>query len=157
MYHKISVVLILVFLPVALIGCGGKRAQVSGTVTFEDGTPLTKGTVKAGTGDGIEVKGIIKQDGTFTLFEVKPGDGIPSGKQYKIWIVNAVDTVQTASTVQSPSSSSAGAPPPPPSAPPPPPKELVHREFTSAEKTPLTLDVPPGTSKISHDITIKKP
>jgi|GEM_PF-6535190 len=155
MYHKFSAILLLVLVPVALIGCGGNRAQVSGTVAFEDGTPLTKGSVKAGTSDGIEVKGIIKQDGTFTLFEVKPGDGIPSGKQYKIWIVNAVEVIPSAQSVQSTSSSSGASPPP--SVPPLPPKELVHRNFTSAEKTPLTLDVPSGSPTLSHDITVKKP
>ena len=147
MYHKFFTALILL-LSVVMIGCGG-RAQVSGTVTFEDGTLLTKGNVRALV-DEVEVRGVIEEDGTFTLFEIKPGDGIPSGRQYKIWIVNALETIPPP---QAEGRSGPGLPPPAP----PTIRELVHADYTRVNTTPLTLDVPKGSPKISHDITVRRP
>lgn len=150
MYYCRLLAVVLLF--VTLVGCGGGRAQVSGKVVFEDGSPLTKGNIKAESNDGVEVRGTINQDGTFTLFEIKPGDGIPSGKQYKVWIVNANETILPATA---PSSNKDGLAVPP--ATPPTRKQLVHKDFTRANTTSLTLDVPKGSSKMSHDIPVKKP
>jgi len=149
MQRKFFSTLLVALLSVALTGCGGGRAQVSGTVTFEDGTPLTKGDIRAIAGDETQVRGNIGQDGSFTLFEAQPGDGIPAGKQYKIWIVNAVDIVYSPGT----GSGAASVP----SREPPRITQLVHREFTSAETTSLTLDVPAGNSTLTHDITVRRP
>ncbi|MCL2622454.1 MAG: hypothetical protein FWD31_02210 [Planctomycetaceae bacterium] len=67
-------------------GCGG-GAKVTGKVTFEDGTPLTVGTVSFQT-ESEQMIGHIKSDGTY---ELSPNDRtirIPKG-DYKVCIVNA--------------------------------------------------------------------
>jgi len=53
--------------------------------------PLTIGEIWALSGDGIRVKGFVRGDGSYVLFEAMPGDGIPAGRQYKIWIANHSD------------------------------------------------------------------
>jgi hypothetical protein len=78
--------------PLALLlgfatGCGGPQ-PVRGTVTLEDGTPLTKGMVvfESMAGDNkITARGDIRPDGTFQLGTYKPGDGVPPGK-YRVLI-----------------------------------------------------------------------
>ena len=150
MNNKIIPLLILALFCVFLIGCGGGKAQITGKVAFEDGSPLTKGSLRAKTGDGIQVKGIVKEDGTFTLYDLKPGDGIPSGKQYRIWVVNAVEMIPSTQQVFD-ADLGKNVPAPPTERP------LVAREFTDSEKSPITLDVPKGSPKITHDITVKKP
>ena len=147
MYHKYFIPLSLVLLSMMLFGCNG-RSQVSGKITFENGEPLICGNVKARTDDGIEVKGIIKQDGSFTLYEFKAGDGIPSGKQYKVWIANAIKLIPSTQTFRVGSIIETG-----------PPTEmcLVHKDFTNADTASLVLNVPKGAHEISYDIIVKKP
>ena len=148
MQHKIFVTLVIILLSASVIGCG-RRTQVSGTVTFEDGTLLTVGNIKARTGDNEgEIRGNIAEDGTFVLFEVKPGDGIPAGKQYKVWIVNAIEKVPSTEMMMIEGRS---IPAPPTN------KQLIHRDYTTEHSTPLTLDVPKGSSNITYDITVKVP
>lgn len=50
-----------------IVGCGGKPAKVSGTVSV-DGTPLEQGSVTfAPTGGGMRATGIIQSDGSYQL------------------------------------------------------------------------------------------
>ncbi len=135
---------------VLLVGCGG-RAQVSGKVTFEgDGTPLTRGNVKALSDDGVAVKGTIKEDGTYLLYELKPGDGIPSGKKYKVWLANTTEKVPSTQKVLD--DRIGEMVPAPPTI-----VQLVDSTYITPNSTPLELDVPKGTASISHDIVVKKP
>jgi hypothetical protein len=76
----------------AAAGCGGGKYPVHGTVTLDDGTPLTKGLVVFERTDGgppITARGEVKPDGTYELSTDKPGDGVPTGK-YRV-LVNALD------------------------------------------------------------------
>ena len=82
------VALVGVFMLVACAGCGG-RVQVSGTVKFSDGTPLTYGTLNFTDGK-VMCKGQIEKDGTFKMRTFKPGDGVPPGT-YQVYIT---DTLQ---------------------------------------------------------------
>ena len=75
-----------------LAGCGGGKYPVRGTVTLDDGTPLTKGLVVFERVDGgppITARGEIQADGTYELSTDKPGDGVPPGK-YKV-LLNPLD------------------------------------------------------------------
>ncbi len=67
-------------------GCGDP--PVTGTVKYNDGTPLKGGIVilQNETSQGI---GEIYQDGTFTMYQYKPGDGLQRG-QYKGYISGAI-------------------------------------------------------------------
>ena len=69
-------------------GCGRRMYPVHGTVTLEDGRPLTRGMVIfEGQQDGVAImaRGEIKPDGSYQLSTEKPGDGVPPGK-YRVHI-----------------------------------------------------------------------
>jgi len=83
---------------VAVAGCSG-RAQVSGKVTFSDGTPLTCGVVNF-TNDSTICKGDInREDGTFKMRTFKPGDGVPPGT-YKVYLTQTSDFHDSGKTAQ---------------------------------------------------------
>lgn len=76
----------------ALMGCGEGKHTVRGTVTLEDGTPLTKGMVVIERREGgvpITARGEIQSDGRFELSTDKIGDGVPPGK-YRV-LINSMD------------------------------------------------------------------
>jgi hypothetical protein len=75
-----------------ILCCGGCSEKVSsqGTVKFPDGTPLGVGTVYLSNGL-VMYQGAIQKDGTFSIGELKDGDGIPPGT-YKVWIADANTT-----------------------------------------------------------------
>jgi hypothetical protein len=74
------------FLILSISGCGNKVSS-QGTVKFPDGTPLTKGIVFL-SNEMVMYQGEIPSDGTFSIGEMKDGDGIPPGT-YKVWISGA--------------------------------------------------------------------
>jgi hypothetical protein len=64
------------------VGCGARPYPVRGTVTLEDGTPVTSGMVSFETKDvekPITARGEIKPDGSYELGTYKPGDGALPG------------------------------------------------------------------------------
>jgi hypothetical protein len=80
---------VIVLAALCVAGCGGREAaQVSGRVQYKGGEPITGGirvirfeptpdstaTVRKAASSNIE------QDGSFTLFTRKPGDGVYLGK-----------------------------------------------------------------------------
>lgn len=80
------------FLLLAVAGCGDRLHPVRGTVTLEDGKPLTKGLVifeRSEGGNPITARGLVQSDGTFQLSTDKPGDGVPAGK-YQV-VINPQD------------------------------------------------------------------
>ncbi len=85
--HRMTVAAALVLL-VGSAGCGRRMSPVHGTVTLEDGQPLTRGMVIfEGEQDGVPVmaRGEIRPDGSYQLSTEKPGDGVPPGK-YRVHI-----------------------------------------------------------------------
>jgi hypothetical protein len=82
----------VVVLALLAAGCGGDKHPLRGTVTFDDGTPITRGLVvfeRTGGGPPITARGEIKPDGSYELSTDKPGDGVPAGT-YRV-LVNAMD------------------------------------------------------------------
>jgi hypothetical protein len=72
----------------AATGCGSRLSAVHGTVTLEDGKPLTRGMVILEGGEAgaaVMARGEIKPDGSYQLSTYKPGDGVPPGK-YRVHI-----------------------------------------------------------------------
>ena len=114
---------------VALCGCGG-GAVVKGTVKFDDGTPLTQGGVVF-VGTATQAGGTIQSDGSYFLYESKPGDGVTPGS-YRVTV-----TAQTGG-------GSDGQPI----------VDLVDPKFSNANTSGLTCDVK-GTT--TFDITVTKP
>jgi hypothetical protein len=77
---------LLLFAIITLPGCGSGVA-ISGTVVYDDGTPVEEGTVigELESGGKSTVQGEIR-NGSFSLGTAKPGDGVTPGV-YKIMIV----------------------------------------------------------------------
>ncbi len=74
---------------VGAAGCGSGRSQVNGRVTYDDGSPLTEGTVLGQMGEGAEsvtVQGAVQPDGTFSWGTERPGDGAKPG-QYRVAVI----------------------------------------------------------------------
>jgi hypothetical protein len=66
---------------------------VRGSVTLEDGTPLTRGLVifeRVEGGPPLTARGNIQSDGRYELSTETPGDGVPPGR-YTVSI-NPLDT-----------------------------------------------------------------
>ena len=84
-------------------GCSNK-VQVSGKVTFPDGTPLTVGKVAFET-ESFVATGTLKEDGTYVLGTDSERDGVPRGK-YKVYVAGAM--IQTGTQDMNVQTASAG-------------------------------------------------
>jgi hypothetical protein len=73
-----------------LLGCGQSMSTVKGKVSFDDGSPLTEGTVLFESDKGAEkpvsARGIIQPDGSFVMSTINLGDGVPPG-HYKVMVL----------------------------------------------------------------------
>lgn len=74
---------LICLLTLVFSACNSKE-RLTGRVLFEDGEPLTFGTVYFTNGI-MMYRGSINTDGTFNIGELRDGDGIPPG-QYKAWL-----------------------------------------------------------------------
>ena len=70
-----------------LAGCGDPR--VTGTVKYQDGTPLTIGTVVL-QNDKSQGIGELQKDGSFELYQITKGDGLKRGV-YRGFIGGAIE------------------------------------------------------------------
>jgi hypothetical protein len=76
----------------AVAGCGSGLYPVRGTVTLDDGTPVTKGLVvfeSTAPAQGVSARGTLGADGRFQLSTNRTGDGVPPGT-YKV-LINPMD------------------------------------------------------------------
>lgn len=138
----------IVLMALALSGCGS-RAEISGKALFEDGTPVTKGQVRAHV-DGVDLRGNITSDGSFTLYELKPGDGGPTGKEYIVWLANTAEAIPSTEKIKDPDT---GVMVPMPDTVLP----LVESSYTSVKTSPLRLNIPKGAKQFVYEIKVKKP
>lgn len=83
--HKILFASTLILL-IGLSGCSDP--QVHGSIKYEDGSPVSKGILIL---QGSQSQGIgeLKPDGTFQIYQFKPGDGLKPGR-YDGYITGAV-------------------------------------------------------------------
>jgi len=114
-----------------LCGCASDHEPLSGTVTYEDGSPLTLGEVIFVT-DSFQAVGTIQSDGTYTVGSLDIDDGLPAGT-YRVYISNAVDLGEEIDSEADD-------------------KPLVAEKFTSADTSGLTCDIPAEGNKF--DITV---
>lgn len=128
-----------VFLLLALApGCGPGRADVSGRVAYEDGTPVEEGTVIGeATVDGkpVGVQGNIAKDGTFRWGGARPGDGALPGSYRVLVMPRALGDSELA----------AGKVP------------AVDRKFARYETSGITFDVKPGKNTLNIAVTRPRP
>lgn len=68
-------------------GCSG-NVHVHGKVAFDDGSPLTLGTVVFDDGQ-ISARGKLDENGSFRIGSKKADDGLPPGN-YKVYIIGAL-------------------------------------------------------------------
>ena len=139
MNHRMALTLCVLF-SFALAGCNG-NSPLQGKVTFEDGTPLTVGTVNFSSEKGLS-RGTIQPDGTYQVGSLKASDGLPPGK-YKVYISGALEQSGPAREQQE----RGGIRVPVVSA-----RPLIDQKYATAESTPLTCDVP--APKNRFDITV---
>jgi hypothetical protein len=87
-YSGVGKAIAVSLLLLSTAGCGKRQYPVRGKVTFEDGSPLTKGMVVFESmegGEAITARGDVQTDGSFQLSTHKPGDGVPAGK-YRVLV-----------------------------------------------------------------------
>jgi hypothetical protein len=130
----------LIFFFLIMSGCSG-RVKVSGTVTFNDGTPLDFGQV-CFTKDDLTFFGRINQKGYYTPGEYKDGDGIPPGT-YQVWLARTVlsEPILDKNGEESERVNRI---------------ERVSRKFTAPETSPLTYEVKRSGSR-KFDIIVERP
>lgn len=102
-----------------VIGCGGSNRPLSGRVTFEDGSPLSEGTVCL-LKDGYLARGAISPDGTFRVGSTDDSDGLEPGT-YQVYIDGA--------SVEDPKASSGM-------------RSLIDEKLSNPETSELTHRVP---------------
>jgi hypothetical protein len=124
---------LFVALSVLVCGCGSKGSAVTGTVSFEDGIPLTTGVVIFESGSQA-FSGKIQPNGTFQLIGNSVKTGIPDGT-YAVTIVKAVET----------STDSSGNPTA---------RDLIDPKYSQQNTSELTCTV---KGKTNFDITVSKP
>ena len=69
----------VLLLALSMLGCGSDMVRVSGTVTFTDGSPVTRGSVLFADGT-FSASGDIQPNGSFILTSIRRGDGIRPGE-----------------------------------------------------------------------------
>jgi len=127
--RHISMVMFLVAATfLGFLGCsgnGGATEKVTGTVTYEDGTPLSGGTIVfADRKRNSSSVGYLQEDGSYVLGTFGESDGAPQGS-YKVTII-----ASSAYGERSPLSS----------------------KFGSLEQTPLTAEVVDGENVINFQV-----
>ena len=75
-------------LVILMAGCGERKMQLGGTVTFsDDGAPVTSGfVIFTAVGADFQSRSVIEEDGTYTLSFTGNNDGIPPG-EYAVSLV----------------------------------------------------------------------
>ena len=138
---KQKIVFLVVILACGVVtGCG--VAKVTGKVTFEDGSPLTAGTVNFEAESSLMV-GHLQNDGTYTLVGDGKSNGIPKGS-YKVYITNATedtDRVQASSNPMTQSDRKIQ-------------RNLIADKFLSPTTSGLTCNV---QGSMTYDITVTPP
>lgn len=133
-----NILLIFALLSVLVTGCG--KTIVKGKVHFEDGSPLSKGTIYFES-EKFSFRGDIQSDGTYTA--VSPtGGAIPKG-QYRVAITDAVDRIGPTDYVSQP-----GGPPPVFQE-----TQLIGQKFVSVTTSGLSVEVKGATT---YDVAVEK-
>jgi hypothetical protein len=128
-------VLLLLFV-LGVAGCGSGRIPVTGTVLYEDGSPLEEGTVVGEAeinGTIVAVQGNVRPDGSFEWGTERAGDGAFPGNYRVIVVPRALGDGEIAEGKQ----------------------PAVDKRFTSYETSGLTFEVKPGNNRL--DIKVTRP
>ncbi|MDR1924166.1 MAG: lipoprotein [Planctomycetaceae bacterium] len=124
----------LLFILLFLAGCSDGKVRLGGTVTFDDGTPLTSGAVIFAT-DTFQASGSIGFEGKYTMGSVTINDGLPKGT-YKVYIIGASEEISVEDGLETHS--------------------LIDPQYDNYSSTPLTCEVP-APKNIFNIIVPKNP
>jgi len=113
-------VLVLILAIILAVGCGRGHVQLGGTVTYEDGTPLTFGSVIFST-ETFMSSGNINPQGKYVMGSYHERDGLPKGT-YAVHISGAVEEITIRGELSSYS--------------------LIDPKFASSGTSPLTCEIP---------------
>jgi hypothetical protein len=102
--------LFVIVIVLTLVGCSD-AARVTGTVKLKDGTPLPGGAITF-EDERMNVYSPVDSKGNFSLYQIKPGDGVPPGT-YKGRISFSLDALD--------------------------PGNVAHREAAIAQKVPFPM------------------
>ncbi len=140
-----------------LSGCGDGASKqeptikAAGKAHYENGMPVTRlALVFQRIGEGnCSARGRLDDQGNFTLTTFTENDGVPAGK-YKVYFTIAPPEPMSTS----------GAPAPGLTAPPKPPEivapeRLVHADYLTPERTPLTVDINEATAGNPIQLPVK--
>ena len=130
---------IVLFFLCGLIGCS-QGTLITGTVRFEDETPITGGGVVFDSSKN-SFFGTIKPNGTYATGGVKEVEGIPDGT-YTVWLTGTEEIVDRLNAAGQPVGYVA--------------KPRVAPAFTSASTSPLKFEVKKGGPK-TFDIVVRRP
>lgn len=133
--RRLAAVLALTAL-IGSAGCGPARHPVAGRVAYEDGSPLTEGSVIGETtagGQKVMAQGAVRPDGTFEWGTGRPGDGATAGKYRVIVVPRALGDAEMA----------AGQRP------------AVDAKYTQYDTSGIEFEVKEGKNELN--ITVSKP
>lgn len=89
--RKYAILLLLFALTTCLVAGCNKNVKFGGKVTFDDGTPVTTGTVCFQKADYV-ARGTLDANGNYQLGGEKLNGGLPKG-EYKVYL-NATETIE---------------------------------------------------------------
>ena len=139
--EKNNLILLILVAVLVFTGCSNK-IKIKGTVTFEDGSPLEQGQIMLES-DKNRVSGKIHKDGSFTLGELKDGDGVPEGN-YDVWITGTFVYPEVTDSTDRTVTQRYGSE-----------KNLIPRNYNLRSQSGLTFKVEKGGSK-SLDIQVPR-
>lgn len=136
LYPKISLLLLCVFLIGVQAGCNN-NVQVSGKISFDDGTPIPGANVIFISGI-TQGKGTTNAEGIYTLSFEKENDGIPPGS-YQVLIAGAFFKPDNVVIREHEKDLDTGMRP------------MIDITYAETETSPLTCEVPGG----SYDFVVQ--
>ncbi|MDR1141802.1 MAG: carboxypeptidase-like regulatory domain-containing protein [Planctomycetaceae bacterium] len=133
MKKNILLLFLFLYLISLTFGCGSGKVKLSGHVTFsDDQSPLEKGVVIFENGT-YAARGAIDTNGKYIIGSESQRDGLPPGT-YKVYITDSEHII--------------------PAVPPAFPKlePVIHKKYTNAVSTPLSLEVNTSTKKFDIQV-----
>jgi hypothetical protein len=134
------IILLLLLFALCFAGCQ-RNVQVSGTVTFENGSPVQFGTVVF-TSEFSMFQGTIK-NGQYDVAMETAGKGVLPG-QYKVWLSGTERFEREYGSNGEPLATGTLT------------FSQVTSEFVNPKTTPFELEITPGTASVKYDIVVKR-
>ncbi len=119
-----------------LTGCSTGLLPVKGKVSYEDGRPVTAGSVVVesvaeGNAKRNSANGNIQPDGSFQLTTLKSGDGVPEGR-YRVAVLSPPLSDDQVGRGEKP---------------------LVEAKYSQLDTSGLEIEVKPGSTEFSLTVT----